>query len=94
MSSTPPDPGHAIDAAHAYPYDATLHAFDTPDGARFLSNVRDTWILTATRDRVITRDTYDKLRAAGPVLRGNRFDVCGTVYYLVDDVSHATATPA
>lgn len=93
MTSTPPDPGHAIDAAKKYSYDADAKAFATDDGPRFLYPENDRWILTAQRERMISPETYAILRAATYETRVG-FASGGKGYVLADDGVYASAIPA
>ncbi len=93
MTSTPPDPGHAITAAKNNAHDAATGAFITTAGLRYLYPENGAWILTSAVERTVSLDTYNKLRGSTEQARG-KFKSGEAWYALADEGVCATAIPA
>lgn len=95
MSSIPPDPGNALNLAKTCSYNTALQAFEKDGALRWLYPEGGVvWIACTTAERLISQDTYNKLRTGTQNERQRAlhlFEVAGELYALVDDGFFAAA---
>lgn len=96
MSTLPPDPGNALNLAKTCSYNAAFQAFEKDNALRWLyPEGGAVWIACTTAERLISQDTYDKLRTGTQNERQRAmhlFEVAGELYSLDDDGFFAVAT--